>query len=134
MSRFFSDRVTKLVVCLVCMSLLWTFGEDESKWILLMRSMLSCMQIVSLVSQIVNLSWKTVVQNADYVFAYFWGGYKNNLWLYLRSSFNILRLILLLTGVFSFIKYIVVIPEDYYFRKISIWNDRYINRKIESVT
>ena len=37
---FFSDRVKKLVVYLVCITLLWISGEDKTKWMSFMRGKL----------------------------------------------------------------------------------------------
>ena len=44
------------------------------------------LQIVSLMSQNANLSWKIVVQNTVCGFTYFCGGHKNNLLLKFRRD------------------------------------------------
>ena len=54
-SRFFSDRIEKL---LVCMSFLWIYREEKTKQILLMRSKFIFLYLDSLICQTVNLSWK----------------------------------------------------------------------------
>ena len=51
----------------------------RSIWdLLFMKSKLVFVYVGSLMYQIVNLSWKAVVQNAGCVFVYFCGGHKNN--------------------------------------------------------
>ena len=46
---------------------------------------LAFLYVYSSICQGVKLSWKTVVQNAGSVFAYFCGGHKNNLSLFFLS-------------------------------------------------
>ena len=43
-----------------------------------MRSKLVFLYVDSLMCQSVNLSWKIVVQNASFIFAYFCGAHKND--------------------------------------------------------
>ena len=63
---------------LICLTLLLTCREDNSKQMLIMTSKFIFLFFDSLIYQKVNLLRKIAIQNAYCVFIYFCGGHKNN--------------------------------------------------------
>ena len=76
-SRFFSDRLRKLVVYFgLHVSSLYLYKREDQ--INTVHKLVFNMQIFSLTCLNGNSFWNVAVSNVDYVFAYFCGGHKNN--------------------------------------------------------
>ena len=72
---------------------IWAFFElpekrRSNKYCLLEVNFFFHIQIISFMSESLNLLWKIAVQKAGCVFAYFCAGHKNNFQLQFCSSFN----------------------------------------------
>ena len=76
-SHFFSDRVKKNVVYLVCMALFWISREDKSKWIPFLKRKLVFLYVDNKLDvPKCRFIMKKVVQTAACVYTYICGGHK----------------------------------------------------------